>query len=98
MGMSDEAMRLAEDAHAAADVAVRRAVGARITTARELLGLTQWALARKVYVTQPAVSQWERGKKLPSLAMQHAIADVLRTTRTRLFKELVEAEQRKVVA
>lgn len=93
-----DAERLAADAAAAADKAVQRAVGARIKTARELLGLTQWALARKVYVTQPAVSQWERGKKLPSLPMQHALADVLRTTRTRLFKELVDAEQKRAVA
>lgn len=96
--MSDVPTAAADDAQAAADLAIRKAVGQRIATARELLGLTQWALARRVYVTQPAVSQWERGKKLPSLAMQHAIADTLRTTRTRLFKELVEAEQRRSVA
>lgn len=72
----------------------KRAAGRRIALARELLGLTQGALAAKVFVTQPAVSQWEQGKTLPSLHMQHALSDALRTTRSRLFREVVVAEER----
>lgn len=78
----------------ATDEAIRKAVGRRIAFARDLMGLTQGALAAKVYVTQPAVSQWEQGKTLPALPMQHALADVLRTTRSRLFREVVEHEER----
>jgi transcriptional regulator with XRE-family HTH domain len=76
------------------DEEARAAAGRRIAMARELLGLTQGALASKVYVTQPAVSQWERGLTLPALAMQHAIADALRTTRSRLFREIVQNEEK----
>lgn len=63
-------------------------IGRRIRTARELLGMTQGALAAQVYVTQPAVSQWENGHTLPALPVQFALADALRTTRSRLFREL----------
>lgn len=70
----------------------RRAIGRRISTLREMLGLTQAAMAKKVYVTQPAVSQWESGATLPSRATQFLLSDELRTSRSLLFRELVEAE------
>lgn len=71
----------------------RLSVGRRIALARELLGLTQGALAAKVHVTQPAVSQWERGRTLPSRHMQHSLADALRTSRSLLFREVVRHEE-----
>lgn len=70
----------------------RRSIGRRILTLREMLGLTQAALAAKVYVTQPAVSQWESGTTLPSRETQFRLADTLRTSRSLLFRELAEAE------
>lgn len=73
-------------------------MGKRISFARELLGLTQAALAAKVYVTQPAVSQWESGKTLPAKAMQHSLADALGTSRSILFREVVRFEQSEVAA
>lgn len=76
-----------------ADEATRRAVGQRIRTLRELLDMTQGALADKVHVTQPAVSQWENGQTLPALPLQFSIADHLRTTRSRLFRELDAIEE-----
>ncbi len=69
-------------------------LGARLTLARELLGITQAVLAAKVYVTQPAVSQWEKGKTFPRRATQHAVADALCTSRSRLFREIVKYEER----
>ena len=75
-----------------ADEATRQAIGQRIRTLRELLDMTQGALASKVHVTQPAVSQWENGQTLPTLPVQFAIADHLRTTRSRLFRELEATE------
>ena len=73
--------------------AVGAEIGRRIRAGRELLGLTQAALARLCYVTQPAVSQWERGETLPDLSRQFLLADALHTTRSRLFRELdLEAE------
>lgn len=67
-------------------------IGRRIRAGRELLGLTQTALARSCYVTQPAVSQWERGLTLPDLSRQFLLADALRTTRSRLFREIDTTE------
>lgn len=89
-------MDMSDDERQAMEAAIRVAVGQRIAVARDLLELTQGALAAKVHVTQPAVSQWERGVTLPSKHVQFALADVLRTTRSRLFRELVEYEQRAV--
>lgn len=75
-----------------ADEATRHAIGQRIRTLRELLDMTQGALAAKVHVTQPAVSQWESGQTLPTLPLQFTVADALRTTRSRLFRELEASE------
>lgn len=63
-------------------------IGRRIRAGRELIGLTQAALATRCYVSQPAVSQWERGVTLPDLSRQFLLADALRTSRSRLFREL----------
>lgn len=71
-----------------ADEATRREIGRRIRTLRELHDMTQGALAQRVHVTQPAVSQWENGQTLPALPVQFTVADALRTTRSRLFREL----------
>lgn len=70
----------------------RQAIGQRIATLRDIAGLTQWALGRQVGVTQPAVSQWETGATLPDRALQFILADALATTRSRLFREVAEAE------
>lgn len=70
------------------------AIGERIATLREIQEMTQDALARKVNVTQPAVSQWETGILLPRRMTQFDVADALGTTRSRLFREVAEAECR----
>lgn len=64
-------------------------VGDRIRTLREAAGITQETFAKQVYVSQPAVSQWERGKKMPARPTQFRVADVLRTDRSFLFAEVV---------
>lgn len=76
-----------------ADGAAALEAGKRIRFMRQGRELTQGALAAKVFVTQPAVSQWERGETLPSRATQQAIAEALNTTRAFLFAEVVAAEQ-----
>ncbi len=68
------------------------AVGRRIQGLREVLEMTQAVLAAKCYVSQPAVSAWERGTKLPSRSAQFRIADALHTTRSAMFREAVETE------
>lgn len=61
--------------------------GARLKFLRKARGLTQKALASAVYTTQPAISQWEKDRWLPSKQTQVLLAEELNTTRAFLFGE-----------
>lgn len=61
--------------------------GQRVRFLRKALGMKQSQLARKVYATQPAVSQWENDTWVPHRATQILLAEALNTTRTFLFGE-----------
>jgi len=61
--------------------------GARLRFLRQAHGLTQKALAAKVFTTQPAISQWENDLWLPSKQTQVLLAEALGTTRVFLFNE-----------
>lgn len=54
--------------------------GAAIRRARELAGLTQDALARKLRVDRSAVAHWENGKTQPSARNFKALRRALRVT------------------
>lgn len=56
---------------------------------RESRQLTQKGLAHQLHVTQPAISQWEMGKRVPPKAMQFVLADVFQTDRSWLFAEVI---------
>lgn len=64
-------------------------VGERIRMLRESRQLTQQGLAHLLHVTQPAISQWEMGKRTPPKSMQFALADVFQTERSWLFAEVL---------
>ena len=68
------------------------AIGARIRALREVHDLTQERFAELCFVTQPAVSLWETGRGLPAKATQYRVADVLHTSRSVLFREIVAHE------
>jgi len=61
--------------------------GKRIKFLRKSKGWTQETMARKVYVTQPAVAQWEADVCLPARPTQVLVAEALGTTRAFLFEE-----------
>jgi transcriptional regulator with XRE-family HTH domain len=63
--------------------------GQRIRFLRHANGLSQEALASKVYATQPAVSQWESDQWMPTKQTQVLLAEALNTTRAFLFGEAV---------
>lgn len=65
--------------------------GGRIRFLRETKDLTQAALAAKVYVSQPAVAQWETNKWLPGRQSQMLLAEALGCTREFLFPSSVTA-------
>lgn len=67
-------------------------MGDRLRVLRQMQGLTQVALAAKVFVSQPTLSCWENGRFPPSRSHQFDIADALGTTRSMLFREIAEAE------
>lgn len=56
---------------------------------RESRQLTQQGLAHLLHVTQPAISQWEMGKRVPPKATQFALADAFQTDRSWLFAEVL---------
>lgn len=54
--------------------------GRQITERRKKLGMTQKNLAKKLHVTDKAVSKWERGLNFPDLGLMEALAMALDTT------------------
>lgn len=57
----------------------------RLSSFREAASLTQAALGSQVGVTKQAISDFELGEKMPSLATAAALARVLGTTVDALF-------------
>jgi len=60
-------------------------MGNGLRDARERAGLTQAQLAGRVTLTAGAISQFENGERLPSLASALALAAALETTVDALF-------------
>ena len=61
----------------AEEEALARAVGAEVVRRREGLGLNQTELAARVGCDRSAVSRWEAGERLPSLAHLAALGRAL---------------------
>lgn len=59
-------------------------LGRQITAARDLMGLSQRELARRVESSQNAISNIENGNTDPSYTLLSKIAEVLETTLERL--------------
>ena len=49
--------------------------GKKIAELRKEKNLTQKELAKKLHVTDKAVSKWERGVNFPDLGLMEALAD-----------------------
>lgn len=54
-------------------------IGKYIASRRKEKGLTQQELGNKLFVTDKAVSKWERGLSLPDITILEKLADVLNT-------------------
>lgn len=52
---------------------------------RKEKGLTQKELAEKLFVSDKAVSKWERGQSLPDITLLNPLADILGTTPAELL-------------
>ncbi len=64
----------------------REAFAAFLTELRKEKGLTQKALAAKLYVSDKAVSKWERGLSLPDISLLIPLAALLNVTVTELLE------------
>ena len=60
--------------------------GAFIAENRKLKGMTQAELAQKIYVTDKAVSRWERGKGFPDIHTIEPLANALGLTVLEIMK------------
>lgn len=65
--------------------------GAFVSIRRKALGMTQRELAEKLFLSDKAVSKWERGLSLPDVSVLVPLADALNVTVT----ELLEGEAMK---
>lgn len=64
----------------------REAFGAFLVQLRKEKGLTQKELAEKLYVSDKAVSKWERGLSLPDISLLTPLAEILGVTVTELLR------------
>ena len=63
----------------------RKTFGAYILRRRKELGMTQKMFAEKLYVTESAVSKWERGLSYPDITLLGTICEVLGVTEHELL-------------
>lgn len=61
-------------------MSVHEAFGKRLCKARKRAGLSQYELAEKLQITQPAVSWWENGRHAPTLEFMIPLAEALGVT------------------
>ncbi len=64
-------------------------IGSFILENRKALGLTQEELAQKLFITNKAVSKWEKGQSFPDIAMFEPLAAALGVT----VSELIAGER-----
>ena len=74
-------------------------IGEFIAKLRKEKGMTQKELAEKLFVSDKAVSKWERGQSLPDITMVNPLAEALEVTAAELLNcgrienEKVDASQ-----
>lgn len=54
-----------------------RKIGNFISERRKIINLTQKELADKLYITDKAVSKWERGLSFPDISILIPLAEIL---------------------
>lgn len=76
----------------------KRSLGEYIAEHRRALGLTQRQFAERLYVTDSAVSKWERGLSYPDITLLHDICAVLGVTEHELLTASEDTEARRAGA
>ncbi|MFR5782063.1 MAG: helix-turn-helix domain-containing protein [Oscillospiraceae bacterium] len=73
----------------------KRTLGEYIAQRRRALGMTQRQFAEKLYVTDSAVSKWERGLSYPDITLLHDICRVLEVSEHELLTASEDTEVRR---
>ena len=60
--------------------------GALVSQLRKEKGLTQKEVAQQLFISDKAVSKWERGLSVPDIALLIPLADLLDVTVTELLQ------------
>lgn len=66
--------------HRCIDKDLRHEVGYKVKTVRTFLDMTLEEMAAKVGVTQPTVSNYERGKYMPTIEFLHKLTAMVNIT------------------
>ena len=74
----------------------KQTLGAFIAKKRKEANMTQRDLAEKLYVTESAVSKWERGISYPDISLVSAICDALKLNEHELITASEDTNQRKI--
>ena len=72
----------------------KKTFGAFILRRRKELGMTQKEFAQKLFVTESAVSKWERGMSYPDITLLRPICAVLKITEHELLTGSEDSEKR----
>lgn len=73
----------------------RKTLGEYIAQRRRALGMTQRQFAEKLYVTDSAVSKWERGLSYPDITLLHDICEILDISEHELLTASEDTEARR---
>ena len=70
--------------------------GAYIQKKRKEKGMSQKELAKQLFITESAVSKWERGKSYPDITLVKGICEALSITEHELITASDDYEQREI--
>lgn len=73
----------------------KQSFGAYICRRRKELGMTQKEFAQKLFVTDSAVSKWERGLAYPDITLLQSICQILRISEKELLSSSEDTEGRR---
>lgn len=73
----------------------KKSLGEYIAQRRRALGMTQRQFAEKLYVTDSAVSKWERGLSYPDITLLHDICEMLDISEHELLTASEDTEARR---
>jgi transcriptional regulator with XRE-family HTH domain len=74
----------------------KKAFGAFVIARRQAAGLTQRDLAQRLYVTESAVSKWERGVSFPDISLVTPLAQALGVSESELINASEDRATRRV--